>query len=136
MYIFIKQFFTLIAQARAVSQSELVSFPTFKILPVMIMLMFTNTVIPRSFCCCCFYIHVKVFTKVNKFFWYKFTSVITKYCIWTKKLIQYFRNIFIIISVDLLIITALLNLEYSSLTCKYHKFGPNWCKSIATVSLK
>lgn len=53
------------------------------------------------------------------------------------KLIQYFKNIFMIISVDLLfIITTLLNLEKSKIKCKYHKFGPNWCRSIATVSLK
>ena len=43
------------------------------------------------------------------------------------KLIQYFRNIFVIMSVDLLfIITALLNLENLS-QYKYHKFGLNWC---------
>ena len=53
------------------------------------------------------------------------------------KLIQYFRIIFIITFVDLLfIITALLNLENSSIKCKYHKFCSNWCKSMASVSLK
>ena len=39
------------------------------------------------------------------------------------KLVQYFRNIFMIISVDLLfIIAALLNLENLSVECKCHKF--------------